>query len=433
MPQEASNWESQLAYSALSDIGMRRNTNQDSYAVVTAPDQAAWQQRGHFFMVADGMGAHAAGELASKLTVDGVAHLYRKYTDLSPPESLEKALRETNSEVHRRGQANSDFRNMGTTASVLVLLPQGALVAHIGDSRVYRFRAGRIEQLTFDHSLVWELRKAGQLSQDQEVAHSIPKNVITRSVGPNASVQVDIEGPFPVAPGDVFLLCSDGLTGKLADHELAGILAYLEPQEASQLLIDLANLRGGPDNITVIVSKVIVEMNSATHNAPAAVRSQPEESDIPQLITWVAVAVGFLVALILVLTDRYWAAGAVAVASSLLFAGAQVLRLRPVSRGETGGLDSQAGRAPYAEAAAPSAKETAAKLAELTQDLRRRDPPSFPIDWGQYDAAVESGAGHAHAKRYAKAIRDYALAVRSLMLELQSAESRKASDSALDL
>ena len=141
-----------------------------------------------------------------------------------------KAFIETNGEVHRRGQANNEFRNMGTTASTLVLLPQGAFVAHIGDSRIYRVRRDKLEQLTRDHSLVWELREAGQLSDNAELAHSIPKNVITRSVGPNAVIDVDLEGPLATEVGDTFLLCSDGLTGRVTDTELASVLTHLAPR-----------------------------------------------------------------------------------------------------------------------------------------------------------------------------------------------------------
>ncbi len=291
------NWENRLQHAAHTDVGMRRFNNQDSHAVKLADDLEAWKDRGHFFMVADGMGAHAAGELASKLAVDGVQHLYYKYSDLSPPDALKKAILETNAEIHRRGQANSDFHNMGTTASTLLLLPQGALIAHIGDSRVYRLRENLLEQLTRDHSLVWELRE--QLSDKSELA--IPKNVITRSLGPNASVQVDIEGPLPVALGDTFLLCSDGLTGRVTDEELASVLGTLPPNEAVHLLIDLANLRGGPDNITVLVAKVVDEELASVVHQPLKVGGERRQVSVQPAI-WVCLGVCLLGALLL--SDR---------------------------------------------------------------------------------------------------------------------------------
>src|SRR4051794_2396548 len=235
---------------------MRRTTNQDSHALLAAETPQDLQQRGHLLMVADGMGAHAAGELASKLATEGVPHLYLKYRELSPPEALQRAFRETNTEINRRGMANTDFHNMGTTCSMLVLLPQGALVGHVGDSRIYRLRGDTISQLTFDHSLQWELRASGQLPEGSDIAAVVPKNVITRSLGPNPSVQVDLEGPHPIALDDVYMLCSDGLTGRVEDEEIGAILGSLAPAEAAQALVDLANLRGGPDNITVLIGRV---------------------------------------------------------------------------------------------------------------------------------------------------------------------------------
>ncbi|HTN75749.1 MAG TPA: protein phosphatase 2C domain-containing protein, partial [Pirellulaceae bacterium] len=264
------NWDHCLKHAELTDIGMRRANNQDSHAVLMSDTTEGWLERGHLFMVADGMGAHAAGELASKLAVDGIPFLYHKYRDQSPPEALQRAVLETNAEVNRRGKANSDFHNMGTTCSVLVILPQGALAAHIGDSRVYRLRGDLLEQITFDHSMVWEMRAAGQLPEDAELARAIPKNVITRSLGPHTHVQVDLEGPFPTEDGDTFLLCSDGLTGPVADEEIGAILANLEPKEAAQVLVDLANLRGGPDNVTVLIAKVV-----GNELTTAAVRAEP--------------------------------------------------------------------------------------------------------------------------------------------------------------
>src|SRR5210317_1432600 len=131
-----------LQHVAHTDVGMRRANNQDSHVVLLAEDERVWRQRGHVFMVADGMGAHAAGELASKIAVDNVPHLYHHYRDLSPPEALQNAFVEGNTEIHKRGIANDDFRAMGTTGSALVLLPHGALIGHVGDSRVYRLRRG---------------------------------------------------------------------------------------------------------------------------------------------------------------------------------------------------------------------------------------------------------------------------------------------------
>ena len=256
MPPGSFDWSTSLDHVASSDVGMRRANNQDACAISMAADEDDWLEHGHLLVVADGMGAHAAGELASKLAVDNVVHIYRKSDQISPPEALEKAIREANDEIHRRGEANLDFHNMGTTCSALLLLPQGAIAGHVGDSRVYRLRGTKLEQLTFDHSLVWEMREAGQLTTPEEESQ-VPKNVITRSLGPQPTVKVDLEGPFPIQPGDKFLLCSDGLTGRVADDEIGAALSVLPVEQANTLLINLANLRGGPDNITIVSAAVV--------------------------------------------------------------------------------------------------------------------------------------------------------------------------------
>jgi protein phosphatase len=177
--QAAQNWSDCLEYIALSDVGMRRANNQDAHAEVLAPDTAAWLNRGHLFVVCDGMGAHAAGELASKIAADGIPHTYLKMRDQPAADAIRKSIEEVNNQIHLRGQANPDFQGMGTTASALVLLPQGALAAHVGDSRVYRLRGKRLDQLTFDHSLVWEMSAAGQVPKDA-LPGFVPKNIITR-------------------------------------------------------------------------------------------------------------------------------------------------------------------------------------------------------------------------------------------------------------
>ena len=214
---------------------------------------------------------------------------------------------DTNSEVHRKGQANLDFHNMGTTCSVLVLVPQGALVAHIGDSRVYRLRANHLEQLTFDHSLVWEMQASGQLDENSDLASALPKNVITRSLGPNANVKVDIEGPFPLEIGDTFLLCSDGLTGKVSDEEIGPILATTTPDEAAQILVDLANLRGGPDNITVVIARVTgPELTSQVASTePITLGRDKDQNHSVHPVLWLLLAACMLAALIMAVGSEF--------------------------------------------------------------------------------------------------------------------------------
>ena len=249
------NWEDAIIDAAETDTGMRRSNNQDSFGVRRAATAEAWRQRGHLFMVADGMGAHAVGELASKLACDNVPHHYTKAKVDNAVEALTRAYQEVGALIHGRASANKDFEGMGTTCTTLILSPAGALIGHVGDSRAYRIRQGRIDQLTFDHSLVWELVRRNHLTIDQ-ASRAVPRNVITRSLGPDPTVEVDIEGPHPVEPGDVYVLCSDGLSGAVTDHEIGTLAGNFHPDDACRYLTHLANLRGGHDNITTLVIRV---------------------------------------------------------------------------------------------------------------------------------------------------------------------------------
>jgi PPM family protein phosphatase len=242
-----------LVYCDRTDIGRRRSNNQDSKAVLPASPQQ-FRTRGWLFLVADGMGAHAAGELASAIVADRAPKIYEQHSEFSPPLALRKSLERANGEINTKGESGHEFKGMGTTCTTLVLLPRGAIIGHVGDSRCYRVRGRTIEQLSRDHSLVWELESAGGMSREQ-AADAAPKNIITRSMGPHPHVDVDLEGPFPVTAGDVFLLCSDGLSGQVADEEIGLLAAELEPQEAVSALIGLALVRGAPDNVTVIVAR----------------------------------------------------------------------------------------------------------------------------------------------------------------------------------
>lgn len=242
-----------LVYCERTDIGRRRSNNQDAKAVLPASPQQ-FRTRGWLFVVADGMGAHAAGELASAIAAERVPKIYEQRSQYSPPLALLLSLDTVNAEINAKGESGHEFKGMGTTCTTLAILPRGAIVGHIGDSRCYRVRGRTIEQLSRDHSLVWELESAGGMSREQ-AADAAPKNIITRSMGPNPRVDVDLEGPFPVIAGDVFLLCSDGLSGQVSDEEIGLLAAGLEPQEAADALIGLALERGAPDNVTVVVAR----------------------------------------------------------------------------------------------------------------------------------------------------------------------------------
>lgn len=238
----------------LSDIGRRRASNQDARVVVEPYSGEQYRRRGWLLLVADGMGAHAAGEMASALAAEQVPLAYEKAGGRAAPLALRSSFQHANAEIHARGSSAADLHGMGTTCTALVIVPRGALVGHIGDSRAYRVRGGRIEQLSRDHSLAWEV-EAARAKLGGEAIDSPPKNIITRSMGPHGRVEVDLEGPFPVEVGDVFVLCSDGLSGQVADEEIGLFAAKTPPAQAAAALLGLALVRGAPDNVTLIVAR----------------------------------------------------------------------------------------------------------------------------------------------------------------------------------
>ena len=256
----------QIDHSRLTHVGVRRSHNQDSSAVLLAADLEQWRQHGHVFMVADGMGGHAVGELASELASSIIPHTYHKYSSEGPDAALRKAFHEANASIYSRGQQNQEFAGMGTTSTTLLLRPEGAWIGHVGDSRVYRIRGQTIQQLSFDHSCVWQMaRRQGVAPEDLVSEHR--NNVIVRSLGPDSEVEVDIEGPHPVRSGDTYLICSDGLSGPVSDEEMGAVATALPPEEACRFLVHLANLRGGPDNITVLIVRVGDELTPPTRNS----------------------------------------------------------------------------------------------------------------------------------------------------------------------
>lgn len=414
------NWNPCVQYSALSDVGMRRGNNQDNMASVPATSEEDWLERGHLFMVADGMGAHAAGELASEIAAETIAHTYFKLRDQEPPLALRSAIEEANRQIHVRGQSDAEFQGMGTTASVLALLPQGALAAHVGDSRIYRLRDGKLEQLTFDHSLVWEMRHAG--IQDQEVPSFVPKNVITRSLGPHPEVQVDLEGPFPLSVGDTFLLCTDGLTGQVKDEEIAAILSTLPLDEATRVLVDLANLRGGPDNITCIAVRVVGRMTTSAEIEPFHPLPEPSKGrfamPLGQAAAWgiLILCIAALVPLLLV-TQVQLAAAALAG----LIASALVLRFKyGVGRPSAGRKSMRFGRGPYTSVSAAPDDAIATSLAQLVQELRAAAmEKQWSIAWPTFEEFQQRAEEARQRKDFQEAVRQSCRAIRYLMDEVR--------------
>jgi protein phosphatase len=225
------------------DTGRQRNANEDSFFV-----------RAPIFVVADGMGGAQAGEVASRAAADAF--------DVDLPEGPpEQVLRETilaaNRRIHELAREDPSRAGMGTTLTAAIVNAEGEEVAigHVGDSRAYRLRGRRLEQLTRDHSLVEEMRRKGQLTDAQAEDHP-QRSIITRALGPEPEVEPDVH-TVSAAPGDVFLICSDGLTTMLGEEEIAKLLsAAPSMQGAVRALVDEANRAGGRDNITALVFRL---------------------------------------------------------------------------------------------------------------------------------------------------------------------------------
>lgn len=270
------------------DVGRKRPHNEDSHGV-WVPEDDAGAGRGVLLVVADGMGGSLAGEVASRLAVQTVVRAWRDADGERPLDDLYAAVEAANQRVHEESARNPELHGMGTTCTAVVLRDRDLLVAHVGDSRAYLVREGRVRQLTKDHSLVAQMVRDGQLTAEQ--ARSDPRrNVVTRSVGVGPHVEIDAERmEAALQPGDRILLCSDGLHGLVADDELAGAVADDDLARACRSAIALANDRGGPDNITVLLARVGAEGPGPAPGGHGAVaRAAPERGGDAGGGAWVA-------------------------------------------------------------------------------------------------------------------------------------------------
>ena len=251
----------------LTDTGRERRSNEDNAF-----------SRPPLFAVADGMGGARAGEVASGIVVETLEK--GMPDDVGPEEGLAGLTREANQRIHRKATSDEERAGMGTTLTAAYVGDDEVAFAHVGDSRAYRFRDGKLEQLTNDHSLVGELVRRGKLTERQAEEHP-QRSVITRALGPEAAVEVD-SFSVDARPGDVFLLCSDGLTSMVEADSIADILRQHDSMDdAARRLVDAANENGGRDNITVVLFRVegVPEAGDAAAEQPTVVGAEAPSSE----------------------------------------------------------------------------------------------------------------------------------------------------------
>lgn len=244
-----------IAAVGISDIGRVRQNNED-----------VWSQLPElqFYVLADGMGGHQAGEIASRQAVERLCNLVKDvHNDAEGPFTLQELRRniswcieEVNTSIYKMGRADEDLRGMGTTICCLHFYLEGLVYAHVGDSRVYRLRNKRLSQLTKDHSLLRQLIDMGQVSE-QRAPEFMYKNIITKAIGTEANVDPSVHATH-VEINDIYMMCSDGLSDLLSTREIEEVLNQSPSIErAAQALVDKANEIGGHDNITVVITKVL--------------------------------------------------------------------------------------------------------------------------------------------------------------------------------
>jgi serine/threonine protein phosphatase PrpC len=259
-----------LVPAKLTDVGRKRPHNEDYVEYYVPPDPQQRALKGATYLVADGMGGHQAGEVASQGAVELVIGQYYSDPDPDVGASIVRAIRAANKQIHSQAQADPSKSGMGTTLVAAVVLGRKVYVANVGDSRAYLINRTGITQITEDHSWVEEQVRAGLLTPEQARRHP-QRNLVTRALGSKPSVEVDLfEGE--ITAGDTLLLCSDGLTGRVGDQEIAATVRENLPAEAARLLVDQANERGGNDNITVLIVRAQEEhltMPMAAGKAPA--------------------------------------------------------------------------------------------------------------------------------------------------------------------
>jgi serine/threonine protein phosphatase PrpC len=293
-----------VATAAATDVGRKRSGNEDSYAVQIM-DPSAGRPEVTQLIVCDGMGGTNAGEVASRMTVDTILRAFEEDASGDTGEALGRAIQTANTAVWEHNHTRVDLNGMGTTCTALAIGPEEAVVAHVGDSRAYLVRGGRIRQLTQDHSLVAQLVARKQLTPE-EAKRDPRRNVITRSVGISESVEPDVVRlDEPLRPGDTFLLCSDGLHGQVSDGDMARIASGESLERACRELIRLGNEHGGPDNLTVLLARLESSMMETRSQNPARQPRAKAGAGNPRRRT-LQLLLGVMIVLLLTISGLAW-------------------------------------------------------------------------------------------------------------------------------
>jgi len=239
----------------LTDVGCHRAENEDYYCYFEPDDEVLFQKKGRLAIVADGMGGHQGGKVASAVAVETVRDSYLALDCSDPAEALHAAFQAAHTAIRDLAAQRPDLAGMGTTCTAAVLLGNRLLFGHIGDSRLYFIRGFSITQLTEDHSRVARMVRDGLISPEEASVHP-ERNVLTAAMGSESSTGDFSAEPVELLSGDVLLMCSDGLHGLVSDQEMLAITAAQAPTEVCKELVEMAKRRGGFDNITVQIVKI---------------------------------------------------------------------------------------------------------------------------------------------------------------------------------
>jgi len=288
-----------LLYSAKSDVGLVRTENQDSFGIFPDEKTRSGLSKGQLFIVADGMGGHEGGKEASLIAVQVVSDEYFK-SPFEESVALKAAIEKANSIIFNKTGKKYEFSRMGTTCSAMAINNGKVVTGHVGDSRIYRIENNNIVQLTRDHTKVMEMLREGIITPEE--ARNYPsKSVLARAVGIDETIRVDIVDDLRLKKGQSYVLCSDGLA-KVSKGEILSIVQNNNPSNACNLLVGLANERGGKDNITVIVIKTDPDRNTIIpHQKPEEKKIKRERIKSPGRNSsgWLKVIIVFTIILIL--------------------------------------------------------------------------------------------------------------------------------------